>query len=221
MFWSYKLPGWICNRNHLRAGTRGELGLCRWAALARRVQLREGFTTPPSACSINSSNTIQGQGFPKHCRTHPFLGMLGKETAERRGCVRCLACTEALNLLDLPWASVDYENYMAMLCSSYVLSSVQRSEIGKGENRPQMFAVGQHETLVASIVTCNPIQNPLTSGLENRKSDKEFIIMSDKDLQKCSLEHPLPGASVSFLRPSVTALLTVSRQYLKCCKLFK
>lgn len=59
--------------------------------------------------------------------------------------MRCLACTEAFNLLDLPWASVDYENYMTMFCSSEVLSSGQESEIGKGENQPQMFAVRQQK----------------------------------------------------------------------------
>lgn len=71
-------------RDHLRAGTAGELCLCRWEALARRIQLRGGFTAPPSACSVNSDSTIQEQGYPKHCRTHPFLCMLGKETAEWR-----------------------------------------------------------------------------------------------------------------------------------------
>lgn len=49
----------------------------------------------------------------------------------------------AYNLLDLPWASVDCENYITMLCSFEVLSSVLKSEIGKGENQPQMFAVRQ------------------------------------------------------------------------------
>lgn len=59
----------------------------------------------------------------------------------------------AFNLLDLPWASVDYANYITIFCSSDVLSSVQKREIGKGKNQPQMFAVKQHETFVTSIAT--------------------------------------------------------------------
>lgn len=43
----------------------------------------------------------------------------------------------AFTLLDLQLTSVDYENYMTMLCSSEVLSSVQKSEIGKGETNPK------------------------------------------------------------------------------------
>lgn len=63
----------------------------RWALL---VQMRsggqkgtvwEGFTTAGFASSVSSDSTGQGQVFPEHCRTHPFLGTSGNEIAGWRG----------------------------------------------------------------------------------------------------------------------------------------
>lgn len=39
--------------------------------------------TPQRASPVTSSSTIQGQGFPKHCRTHPLPCMLGKKRDSR------------------------------------------------------------------------------------------------------------------------------------------
>lgn len=106
------------------------------------------------------------------------------------------------------WKLCDY----ALLFWGAELCAEERHREG-GKPTPNVCSkTKQPETFVASTAACSLIQNLLTSCLENRRSDQEFMKMWDKDLQKCSLEHPLPGASapVSFLGPSVTALLTVS-----------